>query len=39
MALDGEILSQMNECILENQKAGLYDGAYELVRLAAAERT
>ena len=36
---DGEILSQLNECILENQKAGLYDGAYELVRLAAAERT
>ena len=34
MELDGDILRQMNECILENKKAGLYNGAYEVVRLA-----
>jgi hypothetical protein len=34
---DGEILAQMNECILENKKTGLYNGAYELVRLAAGK--
>jgi hypothetical protein len=34
MELDGDILGQMNECILENKKTGLYNGAYEVVRLA-----
>lgn len=30
-----EILLQMNACILKNKAAGLYNGAYEVVRLAA----
>ena len=30
-----EILLNMNACILENKAAGLYNGAYEVVRLAA----
>ena len=38
MALDGEILGQMNECVLENRKAGLYDGAYRVVELAAGKK-
>ncbi|MBO4418587.1 MAG: hypothetical protein J5789_02000 [Oscillospiraceae bacterium] len=30
-----EILLKMNDCILKNKAAGLYNGAYEAVRLAA----
>ena len=30
-----EILLDMNACILENKAAGLYNGAYEVVKLAA----
>ena len=29
-----EILLNMNDCILKNKAAGLYDGAYEVVKLA-----
>ena len=29
-----EILLDMNACILENKAAGLYNGAYEVVKLA-----
>ena len=29
-----EVLAKMNRCILENKKAGIYNGAYEVVRLA-----
>ena len=29
-----EILLKMNRCILENKAAGLYNGAYEVVKLA-----
>ena len=29
-----EILLKMNDCILKNKAAGLYDGAYEVIRLA-----
>ena len=32
-----EILLNMNDCILRNKAAGLYDGAYEVVKLAAAK--
>ena len=31
-----EILTHMNECILKNKESGLYNGAYEVIRLAAA---
>ena len=31
-----EILLNMNRCILKNNEAGLYSGAYEVVKLAAA---
>ena len=31
-----EILLNLNACILENKAAGLYNGAYEVVKLAAA---
>ncbi len=33
-----EVLLGMNERILENKKAGLYDGAYEVIRIAAGEK-
>ena len=29
-----EILRRMNDCILQNKAAGLYNGAYEVIRLA-----
>ena len=29
-----EILLNLNRCILENKAAGLYNGAYEVIRLA-----
>ena len=29
-----ELLLDMNECILQNKKAGLYNGAYEVIKLA-----
>ena len=29
-----EILLKMNDCILQNKAAGLYNGAYEVVKLA-----
>jgi hypothetical protein len=32
-----EILLHMNECILHNNRAGLYNGAYEVVKLAVAK--
>ena len=32
-----EILLNMNRCILRNNEAGLYNGAYEVVKLAAAK--
>ena len=32
-----EILLHMNECILHNNAAGLYNGAYEVVKLAVAK--
>ncbi len=32
-----EILLKMNDCILRNKAAGLYNGAYEVVKLAAAK--
>ena len=32
-----EILLNMNRCILENNKAGLYNGAYEVVKLAVGK--
>ena len=32
-----EILLNMNRCILANNEAGLYNGAYEVVKLAAGE--
>jgi hypothetical protein len=32
-----EILLHMNECILRNKAAGLYNGAYEVVKLAVAK--
>ena len=32
-----EVLTNLNECILKNQEAGLYNGAYEVIRLAAAK--
>ena len=31
-----EVLLNLNACILENKAAGLYNGAYEVVKLAAA---
>ena len=33
-----EILLKMNDCILKNKTAGLYNGAYEVVKLAAGNR-
>ena len=33
-----EILLKMNDCILKNKAAGLYNGAYEVVKLAAGNR-
>ncbi len=33
-----EILLKMNDCILKNKAAGLYDGAYEVVKLAVNPR-
>ena len=33
-----EILLSMNECILQNYKQGVYNGAYEVVRLAAGKK-
>ena len=35
---EGEILVGMNEQILRNHAAGLYNGAYEVIHLAAGER-
>ena len=32
-----EILLKMNDCILQNKAAGLYNGAYEVVKLAVAK--
>ena len=32
--LNTELLDEMCECIIENKKAGLYDGAYKVVELA-----
>ena len=32
-----ELLLRMNECILKNKAAGLYNGAYEVVKLAVAK--
>ena len=32
-----EILRNLNECILENDRMGLYNGAYEVVKLAVAK--
>lgn len=32
-----ELLRQMNDCILRNKQAGLYDGAYEVIRLAVRQ--
>jgi hypothetical protein len=32
--LETPLLDEMCECIMENKKAGLYDGAYKVVELA-----
>jgi hypothetical protein len=31
---DPEVLISQNECILKNRAAGLYNGAYEVIRRA-----
>ncbi|MBQ7645637.1 MAG: hypothetical protein IJS94_00055, partial [Clostridia bacterium] len=33
-----EILLNMNKCILDNKAAGLYNGAYEVIKLAAGNK-
>ena len=35
---DGELLAGMCDCIVRNKTAGIYDGAYEVVRIAAGMR-
>ncbi|MBQ5422779.1 MAG: hypothetical protein IIU27_02760, partial [Clostridiales bacterium] len=35
---DGELLAGMCDCIIRNKTAGIYDGAYEVVRIAAGMR-
>jgi hypothetical protein len=37
MQTDAEVLTSMNEAILKNKSAGLYDGAYNVIRLAMGE--
>jgi hypothetical protein len=37
MQRDGEVLTAMNRCILQNKSAGLYDGAYNVIRLAVGD--
>ena len=32
-----ELLLRMNECILKNKESGLYNGAYEVIKLAVAK--
>jgi hypothetical protein len=35
---DGELLAGMCDCIVRNKTAGIYDGAYEVVKIAAGMR-
>jgi hypothetical protein len=37
MQSDGEVLTSMNQKILKNKQNGLYDGAYNVIRLAVGE--
>jgi hypothetical protein len=37
MQSDGEVLTAMNQKILKNKTAGLYDGAYNVIRLATGQ--
>ena len=32
-----ELLLRMNECILKNKESGLYNGAYEVIKLAVGK--
>jgi hypothetical protein len=38
MQSDEEVLTAMNRNILKNKSAGLYDGAYNVIRLAVGEK-